>query len=70
MIALIRMQPKQGNLRMVSFYKDKAECMQNLQSGDHIIDNVNYEASLQFMDGDELLEWAQYQIDNGNTMKV
>jgi hypothetical protein len=70
MIALIRMNPSQGNLRMVSFYKDKAECMKNLQSGDHIIDNVNYEASLQFMDGDELLEWAQYQIDNNKTMKV
>lgn len=70
MIALIRIQPKQSNLRMVSFYKDKAECMQNLQSGDHIMDNVEYNSELRFMDGPDLLAWGEEQINNGKTMKV
>lgn len=70
MIALIRIQPNSGNLKMVAFYKEKAECMQNLQSGDHIMDNVNYNSELRFMDGPDLLAWGQDQINNGKTMKV
>lgn len=70
MIALIRINPNHGNLKMVAFYKDKSECMQNLQSGDHIINDVNYDSELRFMDGPDLLAWGQDQIDNGKTMTV
>ena len=68
MIAHIRFNQREGNLKMVSLYHKSDEVYSHLKSGDYLV--MDCPLMLRNLDEEEMLQWAEQQIDNGIAKKV